>query len=450
MSNITPFIAPRILAIMVNWNGKEFLPASVSSVLNELAPINGQLLLVDNASSDGSVEYIKANFPSVEILQHAENLGGAGGFSAGMRVALTRPEIEYVWLLDNDVIVEKGALGPLIDCLDAHVSAGAVGSQICLYHDRNTVQEIGGEISPWLGALRQNFSCQPRVPAETNPYQVGYLAACSVLIRRSCLAQVGTFADLFVFYDDVEWGLRAKKAGWTLWAVPASVIRHNYSETKPIVPWREYYRKRNRLAMLAVYPPKHGKQLASLVYIVYINYLIYLHCWLKFTPLDQVYILARNDALKGCLGKRSSAIFESYSIDSIKFDALGDKVLIDVGDGAGELLKIVDLISKFNSNLQFFMPKKYAHYLRLFSRSNVRVAIDDVYSSIIIGKSYSFLSLFYAKTIYRVAGSKLEKISVIDCMQEQVIRLAALTASCIVSPWHWFVLQFKYYGKKCL
>jgi GT2 family glycosyltransferase len=77
-----------VIAVMVNWNGKPYLQASLTSVLSELALHKGKLLLVDNDSSDGSSEFVLQYFPEVFILETGENLGGAGGFSIGMRTVL--------------------------------------------------------------------------------------------------------------------------------------------------------------------------------------------------------------------------------------------------------------------------------------------------------------------------------------------------------------------------
>ncbi len=77
-----------VIAVMVNWNGKVYLQASIFSVLSELVLHNGKLILIDNNSSDGSAEFVRQNFPEVFIFETGENLGGAGGFSTGMKLAL--------------------------------------------------------------------------------------------------------------------------------------------------------------------------------------------------------------------------------------------------------------------------------------------------------------------------------------------------------------------------
>ncbi len=229
-----------VIAIMVVWNGRSFLAEGVASVLRALRP-QDDLLIVDNSSTDGSTEWVCQHYPDVALLQTGQNLGGAGGFNAGMAVALHSPRCRYIWLLDNDIIAESGTLPPLLNQLDAEPNAAAAGSQICLYSQADIVQEIGAQISPWLGALQQRGAGDPRQGTDQPSTPVDYLAACSLLIRTDALRTIGPFANFFIYYDDVEWGQRAQKAGWTLWAVPASVIRHHFSGLKPVVAWREYY-----------------------------------------------------------------------------------------------------------------------------------------------------------------------------------------------------------------
>lgn len=292
-----------VIAIMVVWNGLPFLAEGVASVLRELRP-QDDLLIVDNGSTDGSAEWVHQHYPNVALLQTSRNLGGAGGFNAGMTVALRCLRCRYAWLLDNDIIIEAGALPPLLDQLSAEPDAAAAGSQICLYSQADIVQEIGAQLSPWLGTLRQRGAGGPRQGSDQPPTPVDYLAACSLLIRADALRTIGPFPDFFIYYDDVEWGQRARRAGWTLWAVPASVIRHHFSGLKPVAAWREYYRKRNRTVFLALHPPRRGRAAALFIYLIHLRHLILYARWRGHTAFAQTYLAALQDALAGQLGVR--------------------------------------------------------------------------------------------------------------------------------------------------
>ncbi|BAN69955.1 glycosyl transferase family 2 [endosymbiont of unidentified scaly snail isolate Monju] len=293
-----------MIAVMVAWNGRPFLETAIPSVLEALGE-HGELLVVENGSTDGSFDFLRARFPDVAVLQTGENLGGAGGFSAGMRVALEDPECHHVWLLDNDILVEPGALEPLLDALSSAPDIAAAGSQLCLYDRPDTVQELGSRYTPWLGALEQQHAGRSRLPADASPREVDYLAACSLLIRSDILRQHGLFHEaLFVFYDDVEWSLRVRRAGHRLLAVPASVVRHCYGGDRPTVPWREYYRKRNRCICLRLEPPRRGRLLALYFYLVYVSALAHYLARQGDPVLAGIYRQALDDFDNGRLGRR--------------------------------------------------------------------------------------------------------------------------------------------------
>ncbi|SJM94023.1 glycosyltransferase family 2 protein [Crenothrix polyspora] len=427
-----------VIAVMVNWNGKYYLQASLSTLLSELALHDGKLLLVDNNSSDGSCEYVKHHFPEVSILQTGENLGGAGGFSAGMKIALQCSQCQFIWLLDNDIIIEKNALKPLLDCLNANPKSGAAGSQICLYNQPEIVQEIGAHFSPWIGSLKLCFSGQFRVPINTQPWTVDYLAACSVLLKKSCVENVGIFGDFFIFYDDVEWGLRAQSKGWLLWGVPSSVIRHNFSATKPTVAWREYYRKRNRLTVLALYPPKKGGSIAIFLNLLNLNYLIFSHKWQGYFDLYYAYLWARQDTLEGKLGKRDlTALNQTETNQStIEFSDTVNEILIDISEGAGDCMSLMQHIRNTKPSSVFFLASHLKDYFKFIDMEGMLPAKEQSYSMLIIGKQYSLRSLKQSSQIYQWKQGRLIKQSCWDIIQDQILKITALVFSILITPIH--------------
>lgn len=397
-------VSTTILAVMINWNGKPFLQKSVATVLNELQDAVGKLLIVDNASTDGSVEFLQNHFPQVNILQTGDNLGGAGGFRAGMRFALAQPNIRYVWLLDNDIFVESDSLAPLLQVLQDNDEIGAVGSQICMYDNPETVQEIGAYYTPWLAALKQHCSGGKRLPSTSLPFEVDYLAACSVLIKKECLEQVGEFGDFFIFYDDVEWGLRAQKVGWHLYAVPASVIRHHYNRIKPVVPWREYYRKRNRLAVIFAYPPLYGRWFASCLYLIFVNYSLLLYRWRGNIPLYRALLCAREDAINGQLGKRNLDNLDPGTQKEVQWCNIdeGSCVLVDIPESAGIALAAIKRLMETcpEKHLRIFVAQH--QYLRYFDAPGLEAAPHGKrYDVVIMGKDCRYRTARSGRQIYR-------------------------------------------------
>lgn len=295
-----------VIAVMVVWNGISYLQKGLQSIYQVLRP-EDDLLIVDNGSTDGSFEYIRNFFPQAAVLQTEKNLGGAGGFNAGTEIALASDLCKFIWLLDNDIYLDHDSLGPLINTLLQNSSAAAAGSQICMYYQPNIVQEIGAKYGQWLGSINCYYQNKPQLSKSILPYEVDYLAACSLLIRIDVVKKYGLFKDFFVFYDDVEWGLRIKSVGFKCFAVPASVIYHNFSGLKPIIAWREYYRKRNRCVCLLLYPPKKGGYASLWINLVALSYRISSFYWSKDFGLHRAYSQARNDFLLCKLGKQMEA-----------------------------------------------------------------------------------------------------------------------------------------------
>lgn len=347
-----------IIAVMVSWNGKQFLTSSIPSVLKELNG-NGELLVIDNASTDGSYEFIRDNFPSIFTFQNYENLGGSGGFNIGISIALQSKNCRYIWLLDNDIEVERGALKPLLQILEENPQAGAAGSQICLYQDPQIIQEMGGFISSWLGNTELNKTGHKRLDP-TQPFiQVDYLAACSLLVKAEVFKQIGLFHNFFIFYDDIEWGVRATRKGWSLWASPRSVIRHHFGGLKPFIPWREYYRRRNKGFFLILHPPIKGKWFAIFLHLVVLNYWTQFY---KFTGnylLHQTFRTALDDLLNLQLGKSRFTITTTPFIkENLPENLYSGSYWIDIPESLGDAISAIKIIQNNYPEASFQISKK--------------------------------------------------------------------------------------------
>ncbi|MEO0512199.1 MAG: glycosyltransferase [Planctomycetota bacterium] len=177
------------------------------------------VLVVDNASSV-PVDASSLGFGSdTRVIRLDDNLGGSGGFNAGLRAAL-RSACDAVWLLDSDAVPRRDALTELIRALDARPNAAAAGSALA---DEQGVYEIGGDVRPADGEYLQHA---PAHNDHGDPREVGYHAACSLLVRRSAIESAGLMPDLFLCGDDVAWCHHLRRAAGPVLAVPASVVEH--------------------------------------------------------------------------------------------------------------------------------------------------------------------------------------------------------------------------------
>jgi GT2 family glycosyltransferase len=244
--------APKVIAVIVTWNKK----ADVLRLLGQLDQIRYpkdrlSILVVDNHSTDATVPAIETFHPSVRILKHARNLGGSGGFNSGMRWALENcPDASYLWLLDNDVQVDPDVLKGLVAALEANPAAALCGSRIMNLYNRGELIEAGAFIDYRSGDIRCN---RPKNAAHPLPavWQVDYVAACSLLARAAHVREMGLWREaFFIYWDDMEWGARFKRAGYEVLATNQSIVYHpSWIERTAdhTAVWRTYYRVRNAL-----------------------------------------------------------------------------------------------------------------------------------------------------------------------------------------------------------
>ncbi len=236
---------PRIGIVICTWNKKDYVLALLDSLLANPYP-NCQILIVDNDSSDHTKEAVLARFPQVKYILNPVNIGGSGGFNTGLCAMLKTEGLDYVWLLDNDVRVDPGALEVLIEALETRPDAAIAGSHIIQMDHPQTTNEIGGGVNLPLGQLILHKHDTPEWTHREEVYEVDYVAACSMLVRYSALRQVGIWDDFFIHYDDVDWCLRMKQAGYTVLACAASRIYHMSANVKRVT-WILYYDLRNIL-----------------------------------------------------------------------------------------------------------------------------------------------------------------------------------------------------------
>lgn len=217
MFDVSSLPAPRVVIVLLNWNGREDTLECLDS-LRFLRYPNARVLLVDNASSDDSVACVRARHPEVEVIVNAANLGFAAGNNVGIRRALAQGA-DYVWLLNNDTVVSSEALGALVEEAQQGARVGVVGSVLYEYDRPLAVQAWGGgTLRPWLGITTQHTAPQARVD---------HIVGASMLLRAEMLREVGLLdEDFFFFMEDTELSLRARRAGWHLRVAPRSFVFH--------------------------------------------------------------------------------------------------------------------------------------------------------------------------------------------------------------------------------
>ena len=248
---------PLVYIVILNWNGWRDTLACLES-LQHLSYSNYEVVVVDNASSNGSEEKIRTAYPDLTLIQSGANLGFAGGNNLGIAYALER-DADFVWLLNNDTLVDPGALTCLVERAHAQPKADICGSTLIYNHDRNLVQAYGGgTYNEWLGQPKkvgQGNARTSTIDARSVELELDYIEASSLLASRQFLEAVGLMVDdYFLYFEEVDWFARAK-GKFNLGYAKDSIVYHKEGASTGASDYlmneksltADYYSVRNRI-----------------------------------------------------------------------------------------------------------------------------------------------------------------------------------------------------------
>ena len=198
-----------IWVVIPNWNGKSQLEKCLGA-LRKVSDI--KIVVVDNNSSDGSVEFIKKNFSNILVIENEKNLGFAGGVNRGIEKALSY-NAKYVALLNNDVVISDGWVQSLINTLEEDDTVGAATGKL-LYKDGKKVDNTGDEYSVWGLTIARDRDVKTE-KLETNGGEVYGACAGAAMYRAEVFKDVGMFDEkFFAYYEDSDLNFRMQLAGW--------------------------------------------------------------------------------------------------------------------------------------------------------------------------------------------------------------------------------------------
>jgi len=219
--------------IIVNWNTKQLLLNCIASIYRTVHRSSFEIIMVDNGSTDGSVEAVSQTYPAVMIIANTANLG----FAKANNVALGRMSGRYAVVLNSDTILKESALDKMYDFMEHHPQAGMCGPQ--LLNENSSKQDSVGDFPTLLTEFvskrlirivfperyRQAFKSKN---AEFNsPAEVDFIVGACMVVRKVAMDEAGMLdEDYFFLYEEVDWCFRMKKAGWLIYHLPDTEIYH--------------------------------------------------------------------------------------------------------------------------------------------------------------------------------------------------------------------------------
>ena len=257
-----------VASVTIAYNGQAFLERHLDALLGQSRPLD-EIIVVNNASTDGTLPLLTERYPLVTVLNLPTNLGVGGGYAAGLEYALERKGYDWIWLFDQDSIPRTDALDRLLEAIDVMAEKGSdIGIAAPLSVHVKTQRHYRGLV--WHNGWRR----MPEDP-RTDVCFVDAVISSGSLIRRTAVEKAGPpRADFFIDYIDLEHCLRVRRSGYRIAVVHRSVLEHVLGDPKIVrvpgmtcvwadhVPWREYYKARNEFFTVWTFYPNWQSKLS--------------------------------------------------------------------------------------------------------------------------------------------------------------------------------------------
>lgn len=295
-----------IYVIVLNWNGiKDTIPCLDSLIKLNYKDI--KIVVCDNGSKDRSIEIIeewyfsseniKNNFefttlnmnefhdyktvdsvPGIYVINIGNNLGYAGGNNVGVKFALNQTDMDSVWILNNDTIVDENSLTLMRATFESDKKIGVCGSRLVYFDERDKLQGLGGVFNPvfCISKHYQAYECADKVFDNRDVSRsIDYVIGASMLIKRDVLESIGGLCeDYFLYYEEIDYCLRVKEKGYKIFVCTESVVYHKEGAStkknqKGILA--DYFSVRNRLLISKKFFPKYYPVVYLSIFLVMLN-----------------------------------------------------------------------------------------------------------------------------------------------------------------------------------
>jgi N-acetylglucosaminyl-diphospho-decaprenol L-rhamnosyltransferase len=225
---------PDISIIVLNWNTRQLLRKCIASVYCTVSPIDIEVIVVDNNSSDGSADMVAESFPDATLIRNSKNIG----FSAGNNLAIRQASGRYILLLNPDAELLPGSVQALFDFAEAHPDAAVIGPK--LLNTDGSLQKNGRMFPTFAREMLHITKIYRLAPGWFNrkyewgradfdaATEVDEVSGACMLVRRAAIDKAGMLDErFFMYYEEVDWCLRIKKAGCKVWYLPEAQTVHH-------------------------------------------------------------------------------------------------------------------------------------------------------------------------------------------------------------------------------
>jgi GT2 family glycosyltransferase len=246
---------PQIVTIVLNTNRREDTLECLDSLRRQTIAAENHVIVLDNRSSDGSVPAIRSAFPSAEIISIEADRGYAGNNNVGLKRALAYSP-DWIFVLNEDTILAAGCLEQMLAVASADPRIGIVGPLVLHHDEPEVIQSAGGRLGRFWESVHVGAN-QTDIDGFDGSQDLDWVSGCALLVRRAVVEQQGMLDERFYYYwEETEWCLRARKAGWRIVLAPGARLWHKgvRRDYKPS-PNVTYYNTRNRFLMMSTHRP---------------------------------------------------------------------------------------------------------------------------------------------------------------------------------------------------
>lgn len=257
---------PLLYIVILNTNRRDDTLACLET-LGKSTYSNINVIVLDNSSTDGSVEAIRSAFPDVQIINLTENLGYAGNNNVGIAEAI-KQEADWVLVLNEDTLLDPNCLAELVKVGESDPKIGIVGPMVYHHNEPGVIQSAGGMLGKYWQSQHLGKNEDDHGQFQ-NPHYVEWISGCAILVRRAAIEQAGPLdASFFIYWEETEWCIRIARDGWKIAHVPQAKLWHKgvQRDYQP-KPSFTYYGTRNQLLTLSKHNAPFGVRVYNLFQI---------------------------------------------------------------------------------------------------------------------------------------------------------------------------------------